>query len=452
MSVKLPKGAMGSVKEHHGGIRIAHHKNTSRKESTVLPCPSKVRIPLNMHIGSQCHAVVKVKDEVKVGQLIADSDDKKTSPIYSSISGTVKSIREGDVTHSGVKTTVIEIESDGLMSECEDLKIPEINSSEDFIQALRASGVVGLGGAGFPTYFKSQSAMEANADTLILNGAECEPYITVDEYAMLHRTEDILEGAMLTMKWLNMPKTIIGIEDNKPEAIQAFLDVISANSEKYKNIEVLVTESSYPRGAEKVLIYNATGREVPIGKLPMDVQCLVLNVTTMAEVVKFIKTGKPLTSRLLTIDGSAVKSPQNILTPIGTAISDVLDFVGLVEEPKMVIMGGPMMGVAVSNFERSIIKQNNAILALTDEDIVLSQETECIRCSRCIDACPVSLQPTSLMKAIKYGNIEKAESLNLKQCIECGSCDYVCPSRIPLVQYFRHGKKLLWEKGGKKNG
>ncbi len=450
MSVKLPEGAMGSVKEFHGGVHLEYKKNTSQQDAAVLPTPSRVRIPVSMHIGPHCVPVVKPKDEVKVGQLIADSDSQFASPVHASVSGTVKFVRDGDVARSGAETIVIEIESDGLMTKADNLVPPSIQSKEDFIQAVRNSGVVGLGGAGFPTSGKLLVPDDVDIDTLIVNGGECEPYITVDEYTMMHYTDDMLDGIAATLKWKDISQAIIGIEDNKMGAVHVVLDKINSNPDKYKNIKVLVTKTYYPRGAEKMLIYNATGREVPENKLPFAVGCIVLNVSTLAEIGKYLRTGVPLVSRMVTVDGSAVSKPQNVIVPVGTSIEDVLQFVGLKEQPDILLMGGPMMGVPISNLDRAIIKQNNAILALLEKDVQLADETECIRCSRCIDACPVNLQPTSIMKAIKAGDLEKVERLHVNTCMECGCCDFVCPAKIPLVQYFRHGKKLLRNAGGSK--
>ncbi len=430
------------LKINHGGVKLNHHKIISFSPDPPAFIPQRVRIPLSMHIGAPCEPVVKVRDQVKVGQLIADSKAFVSSPIHASISGTVKSVQMADEVSSGTKTTIIEIQSDGKMEPYEGLEVPEIHSKEDFLAAVRASGLVGLGGAGFPTAVK-YTVKDGEIDTLIANGAECEPYITVDDYVMRYRQEEILDGMVTVLHWLNIPKGIIAIENNKLEAAQIILEKINAHPEKYAKIQVMVMDSIYPRGMEKLVIYNALGREVPAGKLPKDVGCIVSNTTTLLELGKYLNTGMPLVDKLITVDGTAIANSQNISVPIGTVISDLLDYVGLNQEPDLIMMGGPMMGVALADKGFSVLKQNNAILAMLEGEFDLSEESSCIRCSKCLDACPMCLQPTTLVKAIKKGDFAKAQQYDLMTCMECGSCAYVCPAKIPLVQYLRYGKSRL---------
>lgn len=452
MRVQLPDGVKDQVAHIKGGIHPDYNKNTHNSEPVTMPSPKTVRLPVSMHIGTACEPIVKVRDKVGLGQVIADSTSRISSPIHATVSGTVKSIREGDVTSSGSKVQIIEIESDGEMRPYEGLKIPEIRSKEDFIKAVRDSGVVGLGGAGFPTSAKLDTPPGITIDTLVVNGAECEPYITVDDYAMNNDIEPFFIGLSNTMKWLNIDRAIIGIEDNKVEAMENLLSYIKKDPalDINKNIDVVSFKAQYPQGAEKIIIYQTTGRKVPVGKLPHDVGVLVLNVNTLLEIGIFISTGMPLLTRLITVDGSAVRTPMNVLVPIGTSIAEVLDFVGLRENPSLVIMGGPMMGVAVSSLDKTIIKQNNALLALTEKDYSLADESECIRCAHCIDHCPMHLQPTSIMKALKKDEMDKVMDLQVMACIECGCCDYVCPAKIPLVHYMRSAKTKVRELGGHK--
>ncbi|NLJ70584.1 MAG: electron transport complex subunit RsxC [Clostridiaceae bacterium] len=442
MKTKLSKTFSSPVKINRGGVRLNEHKINVSPEKLATLSPKRVRIPLNMHIGAECKPTVQVRDQVKVGQLIADSDEFVSSPIHASISGVVKSIQVADVNSSGSKTQIIEIESDGEMTPYGNLSVPNINSKEDFLREVRKSGLVGLGGAGFPTSVKL-TFEDGEVDTLIANGAECEPYITVDDYQMRFCQEDILDAMLAIMKRLGIQNGIIAIEDNKMEAANILLKKINQESQKYANINIVIMKSIYPKGMEKLVIYNATGRTVPAGKLPKDVGCVVMNTTSLAELGKYLRTGMPLVEKLITVDGSAVTNPQNVYVPIGSLISDLLDFTGLKDNPDLVMMGGPMMGITLASLENSILKQNNAIIAMLENEFQLANESACIRCAKCIDVCPMRLQPTSLVKAIKKNQIDKAEKDGLLTCMECGSCDYICPAKIPLVQYLRFGKSKL---------
>lgn len=432
MSKQLPDGVTGSIKVNHGGIILDHRKAIIFTEEIHFIKPKRVRIPLSMHIGAPCKPVVKVRDYVQRGQLIADSDEFISSPIHASISGTIKSVQIDD--------QFIEIESDGEMTPYENISIPIIKSKDDFLKEVRKSGLVGLGGAGFPASVKL-SIQDGEVDTLIANGAECEPYLTSDDYTMNYRQDDILDGMVETMKWLKIPNGIFAIENNKLNTVKSLNDKIKSDPEKYKNITIVVMDSVYPKGMEKITIYNATGRVVPMGKLPKDVGCIVQNVNTLAELGKYLRTGMPLVDRIVTIDGEAIKETQNLIIPIGTIIEEVFDYTGLNAEPQLVMMGGPMMGVPLSSTQSPIIKQNNAILAMLDGEFQLADETNCIRCSRCLDVCPMSLQPTTIVKAVQTNNFEKAQDYDISNCMECGSCGYACPAKIPLVHYIRHGKR-----------
>ncbi|NLM19289.1 MAG: electron transport complex subunit RsxC [Clostridiaceae bacterium] len=440
MKTKLSNGLADPVKINRGGVRLNHQKTTNFSEKLAALSPKKVYIPLNMHIGAECKPTVKVSDQVKVGQLIADSEAFVSSPIHASISGIIKSIQIADINHSGSTTQIIEIESDGKMTPYENLTVPQINSREDFLLEVRKSGLVGLGGAGFPTSVKL--TLEDNeVDILIANGAECEPYITVDDYKMRFCNEDILDAMRAIMKWLGIPNGIIAIEDNKMEAANILLKKLNQEPQKYADIKIVIMNSVYPKGMEKLVIYNTTGRIVPGGKLPKDVGCVVMNTTSLAELGKYLRTGMPLVNKSITVAGSAVSNPQNVDVPIGSLISDLLAFAGLKDKPDLVMMGGPMMGIALSSLENPVLKQNNAILAMLRNEFQLANESNCIRCAKCIDVCPMQLQPTSLVRAIKKNQIEQAKNDGLLTCMECGSCDYICPAKIPLVQYLRFGKK-----------
>lgn len=450
MSVQLPTGVLTPVMRNHGGVHAEYRKNTSQAKEVILPTPARVSIPMRMHIGAPCVPTVSVGEIVEVGQLIADSKAAVSAPIHASVSGKVKAIKEVPSPADGSLMQVIEIESDGEMRPWSGIKKPEITSKDEFIAAVRASGLVGLGGAGFPTHFKL-NVKPGQVDILVANGAECEPYITTDQQVMEHSTELMLDGILEVMRWLDLDRCIIPIEDNKMQAIEKVVQTIQAKAEKYKGIQVMALPASYPKGAEKVIIQNATGRIVPVGKLPADVGVLVMNVTTLAVLANYIQTGEPLTSKLVTVDGGAIAEPKNVRVPIGTPIQELIDFCGgFAKTPRMILMGGPMMGTPLSNTDFSILKQNNAVLALVAEDYVLETETACIRCGACVDACPMLLSPTEMMRSISFGNAEKAKALGVETCMECGCCAFSCPAHIQLVQYFREGKKMVRKLGGKK--
>lgn len=451
MSVKFPAGVLSAVQRNHGGVFPAHRKNTAGREAVSLPTPASVKIPMTMHIGAPCTPVVKPGDQVQIGQVVGDSDAAVAAPIHASISGKVKAITEIRSPADGRLIPAVEITADEEQTVYGEIKAPVINSKEDFLKAVRASGLVGLGGAGFPAHFKLNVKPPQKADILIANGAECEPYITVDDYAMRRETKDILDGIQACLDWCKIERSVIAVEDNKPEAIETLYRMISENRDKYPNIQVMALPAGYPKGAEKVLIQNVTGRHVPVGKLPADAGAVVMNVTSLAFLGKYMRTGMPLTDKLLTVDGGAVGEPKNVRVPIGTRIGDVIDFCGgFKKDPSIIMMGGPMMGTALSSPDYVVLKNNNALIALVKDDFIMQEEEECIRCARCIDRCPMLLQPISIMRAVASGNAEKAAELGVMNCMECGCCAYTCSAHIPLVQYIRHGKKLVRGMGGKK--
>lgn len=419
------------------GINVPHRKSTYLSVPTEIPSPKSVTIICSMHIGKPDTPTVKVGDAVKVGQLIAEQNGFISSPVHASISGTVKKIEDA-LTSQGTYVPAITIESDGLMTADENIVPPAVNSREDFISAVKNSGIVGLGGAGFPTYVKLDP--KQNVDTLIINGAECEPYITSDSYTMISKAALISQFFELMKKYIGIKKIIIGIEKNKPDAIE----VMEKLAESDPAVTVKTLPSSYPQGAEKVLIYNTTGRTVPAGKLPADVGCIVCNCTTAASVSEYINTGMPLVRKCITVDGSAVKNPQNVIVPIGTSLSDVFDFCGgFSETPEKIIYGGPMMGLSVPSDDVPVIKNTNAILAFGKADSKSPKTTACIHCGRCVNHCPLGLAPTEIEKAYKSKNGEVLEKLCVNLCMECGCCSYICPAKRPLVQTNKLAKAVL---------
>ena len=308
---------------------------------------------------------------------------------------------------------------------------------------MKASGLVGLGGAGFPTYVKLSPKNLSEVDTLCINAAECEPYITSDYRTIMEDAEDVLNGARQVQKYLDLKKVIIGVEDNKPKAIALLKEMTAGDA----SIEVASLPAKYPQGAEKVLIYHTTGRVVPEGKLPADVGVIVMNVASVAFLSKYLKTGMPLTTKRVTVDGSAIAEPKNLLVPIGTPIQNLIDFCGgFKTEPGKVLMGGPMMGIAVNRLDYPVLKNNNAILAFDEKDSREPEETPCIRCGRCVNACPFNLMPASIEKAFKAGNVDALRELKVNLCMECGCCAFACPAKRRLVMTNRLAKKMLTQK------
>lgn len=426
------------------GVKVPHSKNTAEMETVKMPVPDKVVIPMKQHMGRECTPTVKLTDLVKVGQIIGDTDAFIGAPIHSSVSGKVTKIDE-IIGTDGNLIKAVEITTDKLQEIDESVKVPEVTDLQSFAAAIRASGLVGLGGAGFPTHVKLMPKNLDEVTTLLVNGAECEPYITADNRAMLEDTDDIVEGIKLVKKYMNLSTVIIGIEDNKPQAI-AKLQAAVADIE---GASVKALKAQYPQGGEKVLIYECTGRIVPEGKLPSDVGCVVMNVSSIAFVAKYMRTGMPLITKRLTVDGDAIAEPKNVEVAIGTSFSDVIDFCGgFKTEPKKIIMGGPMMGFAVPTINYPVLKNNNAILAFSAAKAAEAEkpETPCIRCARCVNACPFSLMPAAIEKAYKAGNVDALKALKVNLCMECGCCAYVCPAKRNLVSVNRLAKKMIVER------
>lgn len=412
------------------GIFVKHLKNTAEEKTVSMPVPSTVTIPMSMHIGAPCEPLVKMGDLVKVGQKIGESNAPFSAPIHASVSGKVKQVTEFRNALGMVSKAVV-IEADGEQAISEDIKVPVINSREDFINAVKESGVVGLGGAGFPTHIKLNPKNLDQIDTLVINAAECEPYITSDYRECMESPEDIIEGINVVKKWLNIKNAYIGIESNKPASIK----LLGELSEKHEGIDVVELKAQYPQGAEKVIIYSTTGRIVNDGQLPADAGVVVLNVTTVSFIAKYLKTGMPLVSKRLTVDGSGANKGMNVIVPLGTAIKDVFEFCGgLKADCKKILMGGPMMGIAVPDLEQPIVKNNNAIIALNEKDATPAEETNCIKCGKCVYACPLNLMPAALEKAYDARNAESLVANDVNLCMNCGCCSYVCPAKRNLAQ------------------
>lgn len=422
------------------GIRVPHRKHTEKCTAVAMPAPKSVTIPMAMHIGAPAIPTVKAGDAVKVGTLIAEAAEGISSPVYSSVSGKVKNIGE-ILLFNGKYCPAITVENDGLMEKDESIAPPVIDGRESFIEAVKKSGIVGLGGAGFPTY-KKLDVPEGKISELIINGAECEPYITSDTRTMLDRAEDMKVGIEAIKKYLGTKTVIIGIESNKKDAIAS----MNAMAAKIEGASVKVLPSVYPQGGEKVLVYHSTGKVIEVGKLPADVGCAVLNCTTVAAIGAYLKTGMPLVEKCVTVDGGAVSEPKNVLVPIGTSISDLIEFCGgFKEEPAKITYGGPMMGVTVSDAAYPVIKNTNAILALTKKEARLPKTTNCIRCGACTNTCPFGIAPAGIEKAYRKRDAASIEALNVNACMECGCCSFVCPANRPLVQSNKLAKQFLRE-------
>lgn len=408
------------------GVSLPHKKGTAHLPAAVMPTPSSVLLPLSMHIGAPATPIVKVGDVVTVGQVIAEASGYVSAKIHSSVSGKVKST-DTAILSNGRKIPSILIESDGLDTVCPDLAPRSVTNAEELIAAARDGGIVGLGGAGFPTHVKLNVK---SVEEIIINGAECEPYITSDTRTMLDRTEELLEGIMMLRKCLKPQRIIIGIESNKPECISALREHLT----KLESVEVFPLKSMYPQGGEKVLVYHTTGKVIPEGKLPIDVGVIVMNCTTLAELTHFIKTGMPLVKKCITVDGGAVAESKNVIAPVGTRISDIVEFAGGVSEsPAKILLGGPMMGVAVESMEMPIMKNTNAVLLFTEKEATIPEPSACIKCGRCTNACPLGLDPKAFVQALRADDDDALVALKANLCMECGCCSFVCPAKRQLV-------------------
>ncbi len=419
------------------GIKVPHRKNTQNISAVNMPSPKTVTIPTSMHIGAPAKIVVKKGDEVSVGTLIAEQNGFVSSPVYSSVSGTVSGITE-IMLSSGKTGEAVVIESDGQMTLDKNITPPVVTDRESLLSALQLSGIVGLGGAGFPTAVKF--ATDKPIEELIINGAECEPYITSDSVTMVNNSEDIAYALDILTKYFDIKKVIIGIENNKSEAIKSMQKLSCENAD----ITVKVLPSVYPQGGEKVLVYHTTGKVIKLGALPIDVGCVVCNSSTVAAIGKFLKTGIPLTHRTVTVDGGAVSEPKNVSVAIGTPLKEVFEFCGgFKTEPAKVLYGGPMMGVSVPSLDVPILKNTNAILAFTEKETVVPPTTSCIKCGACANHCPFGINPVQILRSYKSNDIDGMKKAGTELCMECGCCSFVCPAKIPNVQNNKLAKIAL---------
>ena len=424
------------------GAHVPHYKNTENCETVKMPVPKRVFVSMSQHIGAPAKACVKKGDVVAVGDVIGTAGGFISAPVHSPVSGKVFGLDE--IRLSNGKVQVVVIDTDGLQTVSENVKVPEVTDHASFVQAIKDSGLVGLGGAGFPTGVKLAPQNLDEVDTLVINAAECEPFITADYREMMECGEDVVEGAKLVKQYLNLSKVIIGIEANKPQAIAKMTELTKG----LEGFVVSTLPSVYPQGAEKVLIEQTTGKEVPKGALPAAVGCIVMNVASVGFVARYMKTGMPLVTKRVTVDGDAVAEAKNVEVVIGTPIKDIIEFCGgYSQEAGKIISGGPMMGQALTGDDIPVVKQNNAFLVFGKEKATLPDASACIRCARCVSACPMGLAPVEIALSLEVKDVEELKALHTDLCMECGSCSFVCPAKRPVAQTMKEAKDFLRKAG-----
>ncbi len=424
-----------------GGVHPPENKLSSGKPIEILPLPTSVFIPVAQHIGAPATPVVKRGDVVKTGQLIAKSSSFVSTNIHSSVSGTVKRVDfQSDSSGYPKQGILIDVQGDEWEENIDQSKslTKEFNlTGEAIVKKIQDAGIVGLGGATFPTHVKLIPPKGMKANVLLINGVECEPYLTSDHRLMLEKPDEIIVGTRLLMKALNVEKAVIGIENNKPDAIR----LLTEKTKEYKGITVTALKVKYPQGGEKQLIKAVTGKEVPPGGLPIAVGAVVNNVGTAYAVYEAIQKNKPLFERVVTITGKDVEKPSNFLVRIGTSTSVLLEAAGgLPESTGKIISGGPMMGKALASIDIPVSKGTSGILLMQKQEAVRDHVIACIRCSKCVSVCPMGLEPYLLMTLSEKQLFDRAEENHIMDCIECGSCSYTCPSGRPLLDYIRFGK------------
>ena len=424
-----------------GGVHPAENKLYARDVAVQeFPAPDLLVIPMSQHIGAPCKPLVKKGDLVTMGQKIGDNQGLCV-PVHASVSGKVKSV-EAKAHSSGTTMMSVVIENDHQYTLCEDIKPrtqEEVDAltPEELISIIREAGIVGMGGASFPTHVKLSGGI-GKVDTVIVNAGECEPYITADDRLCREMPEQLISGLLIIMKILGLKEGHIGIEDNKPEAIQALKANVADSG-----VVVDVLPAMYPQGAEKQLIQAVTGRQVPSGGLPAAVGCAVFNAATCKAIHDAVYEGMPLIKRIVTVSGDILIEPKNLMVPIGTSYDDLIEACGRSDVPYKILSGGPMMGIAQYDASVPTIKACNAITVLGKKNKYAVEESRCIRCGKCIDVCPMRLMPVLMYKALYTGDVEEMKAVHLMDCIECGCCAYNCPACVPLVLSFRSGKQRI---------
>jgi len=427
-----------------GGVHPEEHKLTANKPITQIPLPAQVSIPLSQSLGAPSKLIVEKGAQVKTGQLIAQGESFISANVHSSVSGKIVRIEEvTDASGYRKPAVIIEVEGDEWEESIDRSPnvVTEIALTKDEIIArIKSHGVVGLGGATFPTHVKLMVPPDKKAELLIINGVECEPYLTADHRVMLEKGEEIVTGVRILMKALGVDKAAIGIENNKPDAI-AHLQKLSAN---YPGISVVPLKMKYPQGGEKQLIKAVTGKEVPSGKLPADTGCVVNNIGTALAVYEAVQKNKPLIDRVVTVTGESLTNPSNFMVRIGTSVDYLINQAGgLPTDTGKVISGGPMMGKALTTIDSPVVKGTSGILLMSEKKSRRVVVQNCIRCARCISVCPMGLQPVFLAQYSEHQMFEEAEKANIMDCMECGSCQFTCPAGRPLLDYVRLGKNTV---------
>lgn len=425
-----------------GGIHPYDGKEYTKNESIkVMDASPEVVFPLSQHIGAPAKAVVKPKDEVKVGQLIGEAQGFVSANVISSVSGTVKII-EPRLDASGAYKDSIVIINDGQYTKSYEEHENDISTltCDEIIEKIKAAGIVGLGGAGFPTHVKLSPKDRDKIEFIIVNGAECEPYLTSDYRLMMERPNELIEGLKIVLQLFPNAKGIIGIEDNKPEAIQ----LLKNQCANERRIEIKSLLTKYPQGGERSLIFATTGRKIYSKMLPSDAGCIVNNVATIIAIYQAVKYDHPLVSTIMTLTGDAMNTPCNLEVPTGTNFQYILDQNGgLKGEPEKIISGGPMMGMALMSLDVPATKTSSAILAMSKDEVAANESTPCIHCGRCVEICPSNIVPQLMYRYSQKNDIDNFVKLNGMECIECGSCSYICPAKKNLTQSFRKMKRLV---------
>jgi len=430
------------------GVKLPHSKLTAKNPIEQPPLPEAVIIHLHQNIGAPCEAVVKRGDKVLTGQKIGDSEKYVNAPVHATVSGEITgtTMIVNPPTAQLIEALVITSDGKDEWVELEPPKDPEALSVKEILDRIRAAGMVGLGGAAFPTHVKLSPPKDKKIDTVILNGCECEPYITSDHRVMLEYGEKVLSGLNIIRKVISPDNTYIAIEDNKEDAID-HMEKLITDMGLHEELKIVPLKSKYPMGAEKILTELLLGREVPIGGLPLDVGTVVHNVSTAKAIHDAVVEGRPFIERVVTITG-AVKNPKNLLTRFGTPLRHLIDYCGGIDgKADEVILGGPMMGFSQFDLDFPTVKGTNAVLVKKGVPVT---EQDCISCGKCIEVCPMRLMPTSLARLAKAGNYEECEKFYLIDCFECGACAYICPANIPIVQYIKVAKKELAKRAVKK--
>lgn len=425
-----------------GGVHPYDGKDLAKDQPIQKIMPKGEMVyPLSQHIGAPASPIVAVGDRVLRGQKIAEAGGFVSAPIYASVSGTVKAIQPRRTAVGDMVNSII-VENDGLMEEVEFHPVEDINSlsKEEILNRIKEAGVVGMGGAGFPTHVKLSPKEPEKIEFIIANCAECEPYLTADYRRMIETPEELVEGMKIVLRLFEGAKGILGVEDNKPDAIAKLQEL----TKDEPRVEVMPLQTKYPQGGERQLIYATTKREINSTMLPADAGCIVDNVETLISIYHAVKFGKPVMERIFTVTGDAVVKPGNFLYCIGMSYAELLEAAGgFKEQPEKIISGGPMMGFSMFELEIPTTKTSSSLLCFLKDEVAASETTACINCGRCVGACPEQIVPSKLAKMSEFGDKAAFEKWNGMECIECGSCSYICPAKRPLAQYIKTMKKQI---------